>query len=113
MRIVQIALVAGLSVLSALASAHGGGLDANGCHHVRKTGEYHCHQSNNVIVAARSAHPRLEELIEPMAYVCGSKQYCRQMMSCDEAKFYLDVCGLSRLDGNSDGVPCENLCATQ
>lgn len=27
------------------AFAHGGGLDAAGCHHVRKTGEYHCHRA--------------------------------------------------------------------
>jgi hypothetical protein len=25
--------------------AHGGGLDANGCHTNRKTGDYHCHRS--------------------------------------------------------------------
>jgi len=27
------------------ANAHGGGLDANGCHTNRKTGEYHCHRA--------------------------------------------------------------------
>jgi hypothetical protein len=27
------------------AFAHGGGLDANGCHTNRKTGDYHCHRS--------------------------------------------------------------------
>ena len=26
------------------AFAHGGGLDANGCHHNRQTGDYHCHK---------------------------------------------------------------------
>ncbi|WP_439687993.1 YHYH domain-containing protein [Cupriavidus oxalaticus] len=26
------------------AHAHGGGLDADGCHTNRKTGEYHCHR---------------------------------------------------------------------
>ena len=26
--------------------AHGGGLDANGCHTNRKTGDYHCHNGN-------------------------------------------------------------------
>lgn len=26
------------------AHAHGGGLDAHGCHHDRKAGGYHCHQ---------------------------------------------------------------------
>lgn len=30
---------------SALSSAHGGGLDQNGCHTNRKTGEYHCHRA--------------------------------------------------------------------
>jgi hypothetical protein len=25
--------------------AHGGGLDANGCHTNRKTGDYHCHRA--------------------------------------------------------------------
>jgi len=41
---------------------------------------------------------------------CGSKQYCKEMASCEEAKFYLMQCGLSRLDGDGDGVPCEKLC---
>jgi endonuclease YncB( thermonuclease family) len=42
---------------------------------------------------------------------CGSKRYCREMASCEEAKFYLTQCGLSRLDRDDDGIPCENLCA--
>jgi hypothetical protein len=32
------------------------------------------------------------------------------MTSCEEALFHLEECGLSRLDGDSDGVPCEALC---
>lgn len=32
-----------LALLGSSAWAHGGGLDANGCHHNRKTGDYHCH----------------------------------------------------------------------
>ena len=28
------------------------------------------------------------------------------MINCDEAKFYLTQCGLTRLDGDGDGVPC-------
>lgn len=43
-------------------------------------------------------------------FTCGSKRYCKEMTSCAEAKFYLSECGLSRLDGNKDGVPCEALC---
>ncbi len=41
---------------------------------------------------------------------CEDKYYCADMNSCDEAYFYMNNCGLSRLDGNSDGVPCETLC---
>lgn len=41
---------------------------------------------------------------------CGSKRYCREMTSCEEAKFYLRQCGRSSLDGDRDGVPCESLC---
>ena len=44
------------------------------------------------------------------AFACGQKSYCREMASCDEARYYLDQCGLSRLDGDGDGVPCEQLC---
>jgi endonuclease YncB( thermonuclease family) len=43
-------------------------------------------------------------------YTCGSKRYCRDMGSCDEAMFYLRQCGLSRLDGDKDSVPCESIC---
>ena len=28
-----------------IALAHGGGLDASGCHNNRKTGDYHCHRA--------------------------------------------------------------------
>jgi len=41
---------------------------------------------------------------------CGTKRYCREMTSCEEAKFYLKQCGRSSLDGNQDGVPCNSLC---
>ncbi|TFW71497.1 nuclease [Methylotenera oryzisoli] len=43
-------------------------------------------------------------------FSCGSKRYCRQMVSCEEARFYLKQCGLHKLDKDGDGVPCEVLC---
>jgi endonuclease YncB( thermonuclease family) len=43
-------------------------------------------------------------------FSCGSKRYCTQMSSCTEAQFYFRQCGLMRLDGDHDGVPCERLC---
>jgi hypothetical protein len=46
----------------------------------------------------------------PVNSSCGSKPYCREMASCEEAKLYLTQCGLSRLDKDGDEVPCESLC---
>lgn len=43
-------------------------------------------------------------------FSCSGKRYCREMASCEEAKFYLTQCGVGSLDGNKDGVPCEKLC---
>ncbi|UOD33575.1 YHYH domain-containing protein [Massilia violaceinigra] len=39
-------MVSALFLLCAAdASAHGGGLNAEGCHHNRRTGDYHCHRA--------------------------------------------------------------------
>jgi micrococcal nuclease len=38
------------------------------------------------------------------------KQSCSEMGSCEEAVFYLKTCKISRIDGNNDGIPCENIC---
>lgn len=43
-------------------------------------------------------------------FSCSGKRYCREMTSCEEAKFSLTRCGVGSLDGNKDGVPCEKLC---
>lgn len=110
MRIVQIALLAGLSILSTLAGGHGGGLDANGCHHVRKTREYNRHQSRRAHVVVHAARTLHDGHATPVVGICGAKRYCTQMTSCEESVFYFADCGVSRLDGDSDGVPCEKLC---
>lgn len=43
-------------------------------------------------------------------FACGRKNLCSQMTSCEEAMVYFTKCGVKSLDGNGDGVPCENLC---
>ena len=37
-----------LGLISASAHAHGGGLNAEGCHNERRTGGYHCHRAPSV-----------------------------------------------------------------
>ncbi|MGB5407725.1 MAG: excalibur calcium-binding domain-containing protein [Thiogranum sp.] len=36
------------------------------------------------------------------------KTHCSQMSSCKEAKFYLNNCPGTKMDGDGDGVPCES-----
>jgi len=57
--------------------------------------------------APRSEPPQRATRPDP---TCGAKRTCREMTSCDEARFHLEVCGVSSLDGDADGVPCETLC---
>ncbi len=46
-----------------------------------------------------------------IGFSCGvRKTRCRQMTSCDEARFYFTQCGADWLDGNRDGTPCERIC---
>jgi endonuclease YncB( thermonuclease family) len=59
--------------------------------------------------ASRAAKPQVSST-EQAALSCGAKRTCKQMQDCAEARFYLDTCGLTRLDGDGDGVPCEALC---
>lgn len=42
---------AALLLVSHLVGAHGGGLNGEGCHNNRKTGDYHCHRAPPVSVA--------------------------------------------------------------
>lgn len=41
-------------------------------------------------------------------YSCAGKIYCSEMTSCDEAKFYQRNCPGTKMDGDSDGIPCES-----
>lgn len=45
MRSVKFVMAAAAASLPVLAAAHGGGLNAEGCHNNRKTGDYHCHRA--------------------------------------------------------------------
>lgn len=40
-------------------------------------------------------------------FACDSRKYCSQMTSCAEATYFLKNCPGVKMDGNNDGVPCE------
>ena len=41
-------------------------------------------------------------------YRCEGKTWCSEMVSCEEAKFYLRNCPNVSIDGDGDGIPCES-----
>jgi hypothetical protein len=61
------------AVLAAPAAAHPGGLNAEGCHTNRKTGEYHCHRGGGAqrLLAAPRKKPACSTL--PRCVGCGCK----------------------------------------
>ncbi|MBK1714844.1 excalibur calcium-binding domain-containing protein [Rubrivivax gelatinosus] len=43
----------------------------------------------------------------PPRFSCDGRTRCTQMHSCAEAKFFLDRCPNTEMDGDGDGIPCE------
>jgi hypothetical protein len=46
----------------------------------------------------------------PTGSCSDGKRVCGDMESCEDAVFHLQQCGMSRLDGDDDGTPCEKIC---
>lgn len=38
---------------------------------------------------------------------CDGRTHCSQMHSCAEAKYFIQHCPNTKMDGNNDGIPCE------
>ena len=51
--------------------------------------------------------PGASKLPVPPDFRCDGRQYCSQMTSCREATLFLQNCPGTKMDGNHDGVPCE------
>ncbi|WP_439520169.1 cold shock domain-containing protein [Hydrogenophaga sp.] len=41
------------------------------------------------------------------SFQCDGRQHCSQMSSCAEATYFLKNCPGTQMDGDGDGVPCE------
>ena len=57
-------------------------------------------QSNAPLFANRAPEPEEQ-------FHCDGRTRCSQMTSCAEAVFFLKNCPDVKMDGNNDGVPCE------
>jgi hypothetical protein len=63
------------------------------------------HEMEVIHVAERSTPSR--EIAALPSFRCDGRTYCSQMTSCAEATFFLKNCPGVKMDGNNDGVPCE------
>lgn len=41
-------------------------------------------------------------------FSCDGRQYCSQMTSRSEAEYFIKHCPNTKMDGDNDGIPCEN-----
>jgi len=60
--------------------------------------------------AAASAVPNKLVPSTPTAsggFSCDGRTYCSQMKSCNEAKYFLANCPGVKMDGDKNGIPCE------
>lgn len=42
-----------------------------------------------------------------VAFKCDGRQHCSQMNSYAEAKYFIQHCPNTKMDGDNDGIPCE------
>ena len=84
------------------AFAHGGGLDASGCHHNRKTGGYHCHRPQRT--ALQQADPA-QHLLDLEGGVFAN---CSAARAAGAAPVRIGEPGYGpHLDRDHDGIGCE------
>jgi hypothetical protein len=83
-------------------AAHGGGLNAEGCHNNRKTGEYHCHRGSSLPT------PRREARLWDQGSNGRAFRNCSEARAAGAAPVRRGDPGYaSHLDRDNDGVGCE------
>ncbi len=61
-----------------------------------------------VSVPAPSPEPALLPRPASSDFSCDGRTMCSQMKSCAEARYFIRYCPNTRMDGDSDGEPCES-----
>lgn len=106
MRILIIAALVAVLAMPEAASAHPGGLNSEGCHNNRKTGDYHCHRGSQ----SRAAPARPQGLTgtPPSTRSGGAFANCSAARAAGAAPVRRGDPGYGRhLDRDGDGVGCE------
>lgn len=100
--------------LSQAASAHGGGLNADGCHVNRKTGDYHCHRSASRQSLTPDAYATARNGAPLTSASNGARSVpafanCAEARAAGAAPVRLGEPGYgAHLDRDNDGIGCES-----
>ena len=72
-------------------------------------GIYSWHRAHTLRSAPRAEHFESQEHGSGSQDTsgCDGRTYCSQMTSCAEAKYFLAHCPNVKMDGDHDGIPCE------
>lgn len=88
------------------AFSHGGGLDKNGCHTNRKTGDYHCHRGGPAAALIQSEPSERASSSRPQP--TGAFRNCDAARAAGAAPISRGEPGYgSHLDRDNDGIACE------
>lgn len=59
--------------------------------------------------AAMKTLAAAKEIAKPKpTYKCDGRQYCSQMGSFEEAKYFIQHCPNTKMDNDKDGAPCKS-----
>lgn len=59
-----------------------------------------------------STGPTPKPDVRAPGFRCDGRKHCSQMSSCSEAKQFLKNCPGMEMDGDGDGIPCEQQLCT-
>ena len=102
-----------ICLLAPAAAAHGGGLNAEGCHTNRKTGDYHCHRSGSAAPAparpqALTSTPHPSQTQPQTGQTGWSYRNCTEARAAGAAPVRRGQPGYGpHLDRDNDGIGCE------
>lgn len=94
--------------------AHSGGLNADGCHVNRKTGDYHCHRASPAVKDAAASYTHRQNLAPSSSHTradarsTAAFKNCAQARAAGAAPVRVGDPGYGpHLDRDGDGIGCE------
>lgn len=106
-----VTIVLTFSMMGFTALAHGGGLNSEGCHNNRKTGDYHCHQKKTTkykpVIRSDFAKRKTFKNFEKQKVLFQFRN-CTEARAAGKAPVRIGDPGYGRhLDRDNDGIGCE------